>query len=831
MKRLRMLPLLLGVGLFIRLATGRGLAAEKETERPPTPLEPIQIGSPSALRVEPDRATLVSPARKIQFVVTGLYADGSVQDLTRAAAYELENSSIAHIAAGLLAPQADGSTTLRIRVGGLTQAVPVTVSGQGTPEAVPFLTGALAALSKNGCNSGGCHGAPSGKGGFALSMVAFDPESDKVTLTRDFFSRRINRAEPESSLLLRKPLMETAHRGGMRLSKEDEAYVLLRDWIRQGCRFDEPQTPKVTEIHVGPEARRTLQWPAHTQQLRVSASFSDGSTRDITRLALYSSSDENVATVDAHGLVVSSARGQTAISVRFLDRVETCHLTFIRPVSGFAWNGPEPANAVDQKVFDQLRRLQIPASPLCSDSEFARRSSLDVTGLLPKPEDTRAFLQDSSPDKRAAWIEKLLESADFARFWAFRWGDLLRISPTTVSEPGTHKYHDWLVRTWEDNLPYDQFARALLTAEGSTLENPPANFFRTTANTAEATEMTAQIFLGARIQCAKCHNHPFERWTQDNYYGMAAFFERIQRRKGNRANEMVLFSARKGETTQPRTAKTMKPWLPVRGELDLPAEADRIPAFIDWLTHPENPFFARVEANRIWWQLMGRGIVEPIDDFRDSNPPSNPELLDLLAQEFVRSGFDRKKLIRSILNSKTYQLSSRALEANREDDRLFSHARRQLLSAEQLLDAVCQVTGQPERYASLPQGTPATQLPAPQPSNLFLVAFGQPPRQSSCACERQNQPNLTQALQLSNSQTVENRLRNGEGAFIKKLLSENKPDTALISDLYLAALCREPSPPELQHAVDYLARRPDRAAALGDVVWSILNLREFIFRQ
>lgn len=828
-RTLLMLPLC--AGLLTGVVVDRGVAAEKESERPPTPLELVQVGTPSGLRVEPDRAALNSPARKIQFVVTGLYANGSVQDLTRAASYQIENPKLAHLSAGLLTPTADGSTTLRITVGSHTQAVPVTISGQSAPETVPFLTGALAALSKNGCNSGGCHGAPSGKGGFALSMVAFDPESDKLTLTRDFFNRRINRAEPESSLLLRKPLMETAHRGGQRLTKQDEAYSLLLDWIRQGCRFDAPDTPAVTGIHVGPEARRTLQWPAHTQQLRVTASFSDGSRRDITRLALFSSSDENVATVDGNGLVVSSARGQTAISVRFLDRVETCRLTFIRPVAGFAWNAPEPANAIDQTVFEQLQRLQIPPSPLCSDSEFARRSSLDVTGLLPKPEDARSFLEETAPDKRARWVEKLLASPDFARFWAFRWGDLLRISPNTVSEPGTHKYHDWLVRAWENNLPYDQFARALLSAEGSTLENPPANFFRTTANTAEATEMTAQIFLGARIQCAKCHNHPFERWTQDNYYGMAAFFERIQRRKGNRANEMVLFSARKGETTQPRTGKTMQPWVPGSGTLDLPPEADRIPAFVTWLTQPENPFFARVEANRIWWQLMGRGIVEPIDDFRDSNPPSNPELLDLLAREFAESGFDRKKLIRTILNSKTYQLSSRALEGNREDDRLFSHARRQILSAEQLLDAVCQVTGLPERYASLPQGTPATQLPAPQPSNLFLVAFGQPPRQSSCACERQNQPNLTQALQLSNSQTVENRLRNGESTFIKKLLTSNKPDEALLSDLYMAALCREPSTAERKHALDYLARHPGRAQALSDVVWSLLNLREFIFRQ
>jgi hypothetical protein len=785
---------------------------------------------PTSLRIEPERVTLRSAAQKTQLVVTAIYADGSVQDLTRAATFTPDQAGIASVESGMLTPTGDGGTMMRIRVGSLEKIIPVEVSSQSIEERVPFLTGALAALSKNGCNSGGCHGAPSGKGGFALSMGAFDPEADKWTLTRDYFSRRINRAEPLTSLLLRKPLMETAHRGGLRLSKDDEAYRILLDWIRQGCRFDAADAPSLTSVHVGPDSRRTLHWPAHTQQLRVTAGFSDGSQRDITRLAMFSSSDENVATVDASGWVVASGRGQTAISVRFLDRVETCYLTFIRDVPGFEWSAPDPANEIDAKVFARLQLLQIPAAPLCNDSEFLRRVSLDVTGLLPRPEQTRAFLEDPSPNKRAEWIERLLASPDFSRFWAFRWGDLLRISPNTVSEPGTHKYNEWLVQMWEQNVPYNEFAKTLLTARGSTLENPPANFFRSTANTSEATEMTAQIFLGARIQCAKCHNHPFERWTQDNYYGLSAFFERIQRRKGTRPNEMVLFPARRGETTQPRTGRTVKPWLPGRGELDMAPETDRIPAFAEWLTSPDNPFFARVEANRIWWQLMGRGIVDPIDDFRDSNPPSNPELLEALTESFVRSGFDRKQLIRKILNSRTYQLSSRTVDQNRDDDRLFSHVRRRILSAEQLLDAVCRITGQPERFGSLPQGTPATQLPAPQPNNLFLVAFGQPGRQSSCACERQSQPSLTQALQLSNSQTVENRLKSGGGAMIQKLLSEKKSDAALVSDLYIAALCREPSETERSHALAYLSSQSERTTALEDLVWSILNLREFIFR-
>ena len=806
-------------------------AEEPESEKPSAPMEPVQVGRPIKIEVIPAAVKMSTPLHKVQLVVTGLYADGTVQDLTRAAQLKTGAEGILRTEGTLLLPTADGTTELTVQVGDLQQRLPVQVSGQKTPEQVSFHYGALAALSKNGCNSGGCHGAPSGKGGFALSMVAFDPEADKVTLTRDFLNRRINLPEPESSLLLRKPLMQVAHRGGLKLKRDDESYRLLLNWIQQGCKFDAESAPKLTGIQVGPAARRTLKWPAHTQQLRVTADFSDGSQKDITRLAMFSSSEESLASVNSSGLVVGTGRGQVGISVRFLDNVETCYLTFVRDVQGFEWKAPAPANYVDKLVFERLRLLHYLPSATCSDEEFLRRASQDVTGLLPDVATTRAFLADTRPDKRAALIDSLLAGPDFPRFWAFKWGDLLRLSPTAVSEPGTHKYHAWLVKAWDENLPYDRFARELLTTQGSTLERPQAGFFRTTANTSEATEMAAQIFLGARVQCAKCHNHPFERWTQDNYYGLGAFFERVQRRKGARADETLIFLARRGEITQPRTGRTMKPWAPGAGEMELPPDADRLSAFADWLTSPQNPFFAKVEVNRIWWQLLGRGIVEPIDDFRESNPPTNPELLEALASDFIAHKFDRRHILRTILNSRTYQASSRPNDFNRTDEKNFSHAQQNILTAEQLLDAVCQVTGTPERFGNLPVGTPATQLPAPQPNNTFLSAFGQPTRQSSCACERQGQPSLTQALQLSNSQTVESRLKNGGGKFLKDMAAQNKTDEEIIAHLYLAALCRYPKEIELNKAKTYLAASADRASGIEDIAWSVLNLREFVFRH
>lgn len=806
-------------------------AEQAELEKPAVALEPVQVGRPVRIEVVPEAVEIGAPLHKAQLVVTGVYADGTVQDLTRVAQIKAGTEGILRTEGAMVLPVADGTTELTVQVGELREKLPVLVSGQGKPEQVSFHYGALAALSKSGCNSGGCHGAPSGKGGFALSMVAFDPEADKITLTRDFLNRRINLPEPESSLLLRKPLMQVAHRGGLKLRRDDESHRLLLNWIQQGCNFDADTAPKLTGIKVGPAVHRTLKWPAHTQQLRVTAAFSDGSQKDITRLAMYSSSEEALASVDANGLVVASGRGQVGISVRFLDTVETCYLTFVRDMPGFEWRAPAPANYVDELVFKRLKLLHHLPSATCTDEEFLRRASQDVTGRLPGVETTRAFLADPRPDKRAALIDSLLGGPDFPRFWAFKWGDLLRLSPTAVSEPGVHKYHAWLVKAWEENLPYDQFARELLTTEGSTLEKPQAGFFRTTANTSEATEMAAQIFLGARVQCAKCHNHPFERWTQDNYYGLGAFFERVQRRKGPRADETLVFLARRGEITQPRTGRTMPPWAPGTGEIQLPPDANRLVAFADWLTAPQNPFFAKVEVNRIWWQLLGRGIVEPIDDFRDSNPPTNPELLEALAADFVAHQFDRRHILRTILNSRTYQASSLPNDFNRTDEKNFSHAQQKILTAEQLLDAVCQVTGTPERFGNLPLGTPATQLPAPQPTNTFLSAFGQPARQSSCACERQSQPSLTQALQLSNSQTVESRLKSGGGKFLQEMAAQKKTDNEIITHLYLAALCRYPREIELNRAGAYLAGSADRGSGIEDIAWSILNLREFVFRH
>ena len=534
---------------------------------------------------------------------------------------------------------------------------------------------------------------------------------------------------------------------------------MLHDWIDQGCKLDPADAPQCVKVEVFPR-QRILRRPAHTQQMLVLAHFSDGSVQDVTDLACYSSSDEGVATVDNSGFVVAGRSGRSGDPGPLPGKDGDV-------VAGL----PEGHRRlpVEQPAGEQLRRPRhVREAATVADSAVglvhATKSSCAAfistrSASCRRSPRRRPSWPITAPDKRAKLIDVLLERPEYAEFWAMKWADLLRLRNNKVTPAGVYKFHHWLVAALRDNMPADRFARALLTADGSTFANPAANFYRTAADANDCTETTSQLFLGIRIQCAKCHNHPFERWTQDNYYGIGAFFNRVQKKPGDAPEELVVWVARSGEVTQPRTGKQMKPWLPLKGDAEVPGDDDRREALADWLTAPDNPFFAKVEVNRMWGHLMGRGIVEPVDDFRDSNPPSSAPLLDHLAKDFVAHGFDRKHTLRTILNSRTYQLSSRKNDFNRTDTRYFSHATTRLLGAEQLLDAICRVTGVDEKYAGLPSGTRATQLPSPDVDNYFLKVFGQPARETACQCERSSDSNLSQALQMINGPLVHTKVR------------------------------------------------------------------------
>lgn len=789
----------------------------------------IDVGVPTGITLEPGSFVISSARARQQLLVTGKYSGDEVRDLTTVAQFVSSNPAVAMTNGSVVIPVGNGDCLITATVAGQSATVSCSVKNFDAAAPVSFKNETQMALTKSGCNMGACHGSPSGKGGFRLSLRAYDNELDIMTLRSEFFGRRTNIMEPSESLLLKKPLMDVAHGGGKRLKKGDVSHLVLEKWIAEGMQLDAATEPDLVKIETLP-AKRVLRAPAAQQQLLVLGTFSDGSVRDLTQLADFSSSSESVGSVSVGGLVTKNGRGETAVLARYLDKMSTCPITFLEDVPGFAWNNPPENNFVDTLVYDKLKTLQILPSDLCSDDEFLRRATLDITGRLPTIEEAQAFLADTSAAKRQILVDRLLDSNDFASFWSLKWCDILRSNSKKLKLSGVHKFRRWIFETIRDDQPMDQFARDLLTSSGSVFENPAANYWRASRDPQDATETTAQLFLGVRIQCAKCHNHPFERWTQDNYYGIAAAFTRVGRKTSVDAEEEVIFTQSSGEVTQPRTGKQMKVHLLLKGDVDVPADQDRREVFAQWLTEPDNPFFAKSLVNRMWGHLFGRGIVEPVDDFRDSNPPSNAQLLDELAKHFVSNGFRQKAVLRTIMNSRVYQLSSRTNDFNKNDELYNSHAATRLLAAEQLLDALCAVTAMPEQFPGMPLGTRATELADPPTDNYFLKVFGQPQREMACQCERSSESNLSQALQMINGPVVHNKLRDDKGR-IAKLIAEGKSDDEIITTLYLAALARPPVAEEMTASKQHIASQPDRRLALEDVGWAIVNSKEFLFQH
>lgn len=716
-------------------------------------------------------------------------------------------------------------------------------------EPVSFRNDVMAVLSRGGCNQGTCHGSLNGKGGFKLSLRGEDPAADLLTLTRDTFGRRTNPLHPVESLVLLKATAATPHEGGKRFGNGSPEYALLARWIAEGARPDPADAPTLQALEVAPRTR-VLFFPADRVQLQVRATFSNGSVRDVTRLACYEPSNQ-VAGVSPAGEVEKRAEGETTILVRYLDRQATVQLAFLPDRANFTWRDVPEVNYIDRHIHAKLKQLHMAPSELCSDSVFLRRVYLDTIGVLPSVDETRAFLDDRRPDRRARVIDHLLERPEFADIWALKWSDLLRNEEKTLDRKGMEAFHQWIRQSILQGKPLNEFAREVLAARGSTYSHPPANFYRALRDPASRAEAAAQVFLGLRMQCARCHNHPFDRWTQDDYYSTAAFFSRVeyhivenQRRdrfdKHEFVGEQVVWPARTGDITHPRSGATVPPRFLGAPPGAAVTDADRLHAFADWVARPDNPFFARAQANRIWYHLMGRGLVDPIDDFRASNPPVNGPLLDALAADLVRSGFNLRHLVRTILLSRTYQLSAVPNDTNRDDDTNFSRALVRPLQAEQLLDALVSVTEAPVKFNDLPLGTRAGQLAGlrqygrrdggPSAGELFLRRFGKPERLMTCECERSEATTLGQAFQLITGDLV-NRLLSEPDNRIGRLQKAGKSDREILEELYLAALCRYPSAVELEGALRYVAQGTDSRAALEDVAWGLVNAKEFLLRQ
>jgi hypothetical protein len=786
----------------------------------------VDLSKLERVEVEPQRLHLGSPRDEAILLVTGIFPGELVVDLSRDAQITSADANIADVRDGAIRPTGNGQSELKVQVGAHQVAVPIVVENFDRPAAVSFRMETVAALTRQGCNSGACHGSPSGKGGFQLSLQAYDHAMDENSLTRAEEGRRTNSIEPAQSLLLLKPTMQVAHRGGLQLRTTDHAYDVLRQWIAEGCRVDAADGARCVRLELMPASGRVLKRPHLKQQLVARAHYDNGTVRDVTRLTKFSSSDDQIASVDERGVVAGNRRGHVAVMARYLDHLVSCQFTIVEDIDGFQWPDPPSNNYIDELVYEKLKQLQYESSPLSSDTDFVRRVYLDAIGRVPTIDEQDTFLADQPAQRRQRLIDRLLDRPEFARFWALKWADLLHLQKGDLTEAGVHKFYNWLVDVFEKNTPLNEFARELLTGQGSTYDHPAANYYRSFDDANEAAETTAQLFLGSRIQCAKCHNHPFENWTQDNFYGLSAFFNRVARKPGLRVEEEIVYVRRDGEVHQPRTGQRMRPWLPGAGVLEI-AATDRRTALADWLAKPENPFFARVMVNRIWAEVMGQGIVDPVDDFRQSNPPSIPALLDKLAEDFIRHGYDQKYILRTILGSRTYQLSSEATELNKDDTRFFSHAKMRMLTAEQLLDAICQITELPESFDGLPAGTRAIEVPSPDFGNEFLDTFGRPARTTACACERGTDSTLAQVIELFNGTLIQKKLADEQNRF-RRLLAEGRPQPQVVEILYRSAVCRPPTDAEAKAALEHISSMDQPADALEDLCWALMNTDEFL---
>jgi hypothetical protein len=824
------------------------------------------IGQPVSLVVQAASIHLSGPRAMQQLIVSGHYADGAVRDLTPFCNVKAEAGGAVTIApGGLLQARQDGRTTLLVQAGACSARVSVVVEGCAKPQPVSFRHDLIATLNVAGCNQGACHGVPSGRGGFRLSLRGYDPSADYLELTRAALGRRTDPNHPEASLIYLKGLGHVPHEGGRRFGAETVPAHTMLAWLRQGMPDDPPSLPALKKIEIIP-GTRILVAPARHQQLAVLAHFADGSSRDVTRLTVFTSSDEGTARVDANGLVELRQTGEAAILCRYLDTIQCVRLTYLEPRRDFRWPSPPEHNYVDKHAFAKLKMLNILPAELCSDQVFLRRVFLDLCGILPTPDEARAFLANRSPGKRAELIDRLLSRPEFADFWSHKWLDLLRCNRLNLQIKGSHSYRQWLRSHVARNTPWSQVVRELLTASGSTFANPPTNFYRGLYNNrapvalrepSTLAETTAQLFFGVRLQCCQCHNHPYERWTQEDYYHMTAWFVQVRAkvdplRPGGesrpypwmlREDAIVVFSGRAGEAILPRTGKVMVPKVLGVPAPVIPAGTDRRQVLADLLTAADNPFFARATVNRIWFHLFGKGIVDPPDDFRDSNPSANDALLDALARDFTDHRFDVKRIIRAIVSSRTYQLSADPAEIGRDDDKYFSQAlvKRKRLPAEVLLDAICAATAVPEKYAGFPMGTRAVQLPdgeviytggqyASWDRHPFLKAFGQPARELACECEREGDVNLARALEMKNGDLVLAKLRAPDNR-IGKLLARKRSDAEILDELFLATLSRLPRPHEVKASLAVVAKTAQKRAAWEAVHWALLNANEFLFRH
>jgi len=802
---------------------------------------PAAAGQPVRLTIQPAQVKLSGRGTSQRFLVFGEYADGRKRDLTSTAKLSTSGPPTVTVQGNRATAALNGAANVVASVGALKAAAKVTVQDAQVDAKWSFANDVVPIFTKAGCNTGGCHGSPSGRGGFRLSLFGYEPDYDYERITADKNGGRINKNRPQDSLLLKKPTMQTPHGGGMRFKPTSPFYAKLIDWLKSGAPRQELEfDTRMARIEIYPKDW-TLDRAGQAQQVLVMAVRDDGSTQDVTQYARFSSNNDAVAEVDDEGVITAAAPGETSVMIRYLGGVGVVRVKVPRPpLPAAAFANFTPANYIDQHVLAKLKEVRIPPSDPAADSEFLRRAYIDTCGITPSVDEARRFLDDKDPQKRAKLIDSLLERPEFVDYWTLKWSDLLRNNSQAKQGKGLQVFYRWLRENVRANKPYDQFARELITATGSGFRSGPVNWYVTGEFGADyplyLASQTSQVFLGLRIDCARCHNHPFEAWSQMDYYRFAAFFARTKNKRGPDENEEIIFAANTGDLKPPRLdpkkdGQVVEPkYLGDMTTVDFQADEDRREALARWITSSSNPWFKRAIANRLWNNFMGRGIVQPVDDVRLTNPASNDPLLDAMAEKAVQYKFNLKGLMRDILMSRAYQTTSVANKLNAEDRTYASHALPRRLYAEVLLDALVYATDVPEKFGPYEYGRRAISIPDNRVGSEFLDLFGRAKREVACECERSEETNVSMVLNLLTGGTVNGRITHPQGR-VARAVNAKKPPKEIIEEFYLATLARRPTAKEEALALGLFQKAPNSKEGAEDLMWALLNMKEFLFNH
>lgn len=829
---MRRLPIMFCQALVI--ATATCWLSSTATADQAEPLEQLPAGS-QVLRLDvyPASISLQHRFDDAQMLVFGELTTGERIDVTRMVTFEQTPELVEISQHGHVRAANSGSGEIAISLSGLTVSVPLQVAGVEAPYEVDFVGDVMPLLSKMGCNAGTCHGAKDGKNGFKLSLRGYDPQYDHRALTDDLSGRRFNRAAPDESLMLLKAAGNVPHVGGVRTRVGEPYYKILRQWIADGVQI-KLDGPRVTAIEIQPK-NPVIAMPDMAQQMIVMATYSDGTVRDVTAESFIESGQIEVLEADGNGVVRALRRGEGPVLARYEGAYASTTVTVMGDRTGFVWESAPEYNYIDKLVHNKLKQVKVRPSPTCDDATFVRRLYLDLTGLPPNAEQVRAFLTDEreSQIKRDELVDQLIGSSDYVEHWTNKWSDLLMVNRKFLKEKGAWGLRRWIHEAVATNMPYDEFAYEVLTASGSTYLNPPASYYRTLREPTETMENSTQLFLGVRFNCNQCHDHPFERWTQKQYYDLSAYFAQVGRKKGANPDEEIVYdNVGRGEVTSPITGANVVPSFPYLHDDLAPEGANRRVQFAQWATSAENQYFATSFVNRMWSYLLGVGIIEPVDDIRAGNPPTNPELLNELTRRFIESDFNVQELVRTICKSHTYQHAVETNEWNKDDEINYAHGIVRRMPAETLYDAIQQVTGAHGKLPGVPSGYRAVQL-ADSSTKLpggFLDLFGRPPRESACECERSGGMMLSQALTLINGPVISDAIT-APGNRIAKVVAEHEDDARVVEELFLSILCRFPNGKEIETGVAAIRENENRLEGTQDLAWALLNSPAFLFNH